>query len=183
MSEHEHTPRVVTRHDARAKMREKGGLNTRIAVYLTRIVSTMPTAYAFAVLAVVGLLAILGVFPPIVALLVVWFSQTFLQLCFLPILAVGTSVLGQHQELLSEEQYRTTNKTYHDIEKVMKHLDEQDKTILDMAGKIEQVEKIETSEVLKQSDMLEAIMTKLDAHDAMLKMLTTPKPRRSVTHD
>jgi len=134
----EHIPRIITLHDVRVKMRSEGGLNTRIAVYLTRTVSTMWTAYSFALLAIVGLLAILGIFPPIVALLVVWFSQTFLQLCFLPILSVGQSVLGKHQEMISE-------KSYDDIERIMKHLDDQDALILKIVEKLEAMESKNTA--------------------------------------
>jgi len=106
------------------------GTNTRIAVGLTKSVGTMWTAYAFAVLAIVGLLAILGVFSPLVALLVVWASQTFIQLVMLPILSVGQNVLGHHAELQADEQFNTTQKTYHDIEEVMQHLAAQDAELL-----------------------------------------------------
>lgn len=97
----------------------EAGFNQRLAVLLTRLVGTMPTAYFFAALAFVGLCGILGLLNPVVILLVTWLSQTFLQLVFLPILSVGQNVLGRHAELLAEEQYRTTQKTYDDTEKLM----------------------------------------------------------------
>ncbi len=106
------------------------GTNTRIAVGLTKSVGTMWTAYAFAVLAIVGLLAILGVFSPLVALLVVWASQTFIQLVMLPILSVGQNVLGHHAELQADEQFNTTQKSYHDLEEIMQHLAAQDAELL-----------------------------------------------------
>ena len=106
------------------------GTNTHIAVGLTKGVGTMWTAYAFAVLAIVGLLAILGVFSPLVALLVVWASQTFIQLVMLPILSVGQNVLGHHAELQADEQFNTTQKSYHDLEEVMLHLAAQDAELL-----------------------------------------------------
>lgn len=122
---HKHTPRNVNElHKA------EHGLNTRIAVTLTRIVGSMPTAYVFALLALVGLFAILGWLSPIVVLLVAWLSQTFLQLVFLPILSVGQNVLGRHQELQAEEQFATTQKSYHDIEQIMQHLEAQDAELL-----------------------------------------------------
>jgi uncharacterized membrane protein len=102
------------------------GFNTRVAVALTKGVGTMWTAYAFVVLAFIGLFAILGQLNPIVSLLVAWASQTFLQLVFLPIILVGQNVLGRKAELQAEEQFRTTMSTYHDIEQVMKHLSAQD---------------------------------------------------------
>jgi len=90
----------------------------------------MWTAYSFAVLAIVGLLAILGLLPPLVALLVVWASQTFIQLVMLPILSVGQNVLGRHAELMAEEEFNTTINTYHGIEEIMQHLSAQDAELL-----------------------------------------------------
>ncbi len=113
----------------RAKL-EASGANTRIAVGLTKGVGTMWTAYTFALLAIVGLLAILGVLSPLVATLVIWASQTFIQLVMLPILSVGQNVLGHHAELQADEQFNTTQKTYHDIEEIMQHLAAQDAELL-----------------------------------------------------
>ncbi len=123
-----HKPRNVNmQHKAE---QEASGVNMRIAVGLTKSVGTMWTAYSFAVLAIVGLLAILGVLPPLVALLVVWASQTFIQLVMLPILSVGQNVLGRHAELMAEEQFNTTINTYHGIEEIMQHLSAQDAELL-----------------------------------------------------
>jgi hypothetical protein len=123
-----HKPRNVNvQHKAEL---EASGVNTRIAVGLTKSVGTMWTAYSFAVLAIVGLLAILGWLPPLVALLVVWASQTFIQLVMLPILSVGQNVLGRHAELMADEQYNTTMSTYHDIEEIKQHLSAQDVELL-----------------------------------------------------
>ncbi len=123
-----HKPRNVNvQHKAEL---EASGVNTRIAVGLTKSVGTMWTAYSFAVLAIIGLLAILGWLPALVALLVVWASQTFIQLVMLPILSVGQNVLGRHAELMAEEQYNTTMITYHHIEEIMQHLSAQDAELL-----------------------------------------------------
>ena len=86
----------------------------------------MWTAYAFTMIAVVGLFAILGLFNPIVALLVAWASQTLIQLVLLPVIMVGQNVLGRKAELQADEQFRTTMSTYHDIEQIMQHLSAQD---------------------------------------------------------
>ncbi|HVB24906.1 MAG TPA: hypothetical protein VNG51_23420 [Ktedonobacteraceae bacterium] len=106
------------------------GFNTRLAVGLTQRVGTMWTAYTFAVLAIIGLFAILGLISPTIALLVAWVSQTFIQLVLLPIIMVGQNVLGRKAELQSEEQYNTTINTYHDIEQIMEHLTAQDTELL-----------------------------------------------------
>jgi uncharacterized membrane protein len=129
--DHEHHPyqprNVNLVHEAEQKA---AGVNTRIAVALTRSVGTMWTAYTFMGLAVVGLLAILGLFSPIVALLVVWISQTFLQLTLLPIIMVGQNVLGRKSELQADEQFNTTMNSYNDVEHIMQHLSAQDTELL-----------------------------------------------------
>jgi ABC-type multidrug transport system fused ATPase/permease subunit len=129
--DHEHHPyqprNVNLLHEAEQKA---AGVNTRIAVGLTKSVGTMWTAYTFAALAIVGLMAIIGLLSPIVALLVVWISQTFLQLTLLPIIMVGQNVLGRKSELQADEQFNTTMSSYNDIEQVMQHLSAQDAELL-----------------------------------------------------
>lgn len=136
------------------------GFNTRLAVWLTMHVGTMQTAYSFVVLAIIGLLGILGILPPVIIVLIAWFSQTFLQLVLLPVISVGQNVLGRKAELMAEEQFQTTQKTYHDTEQMINHLSGQDVELLK-----------QTAELLKQTPMLEAIMGKLDDHDVLLKAL------------
>src|SRR5207237_8786134 len=121
---HPHQPRNVNK--LHKEQLEAAGINARIAVCLTKRVGTMWTAYSFAVLAIIGLFAILGLLTPIVALLVAWLSQTFIQLVLLPIIMVGQNVLGRKTELQADEQFRTTMSTYHDIEQIMLHLSAQD---------------------------------------------------------
>lgn len=129
--DHEHHPyqprNVNLLHEAEQKA---GGVNTRIAVALTKSVGTMWTAYTFMGLAIIGLAAILGLLTPIVALLVVWISQTFLQLVLLPVIMVGQNVLGRKAELQADEQFNTTMTSYNDIERIMQHLSAQDAELL-----------------------------------------------------
>ena len=121
-----HTPTNVNE----AHAQEYTGLNDRIAVFLTRNVGSMPMAYAFVVLACIGLLAILGWLSPLVALLVAWLSQTMIQLVMLPILLVAQNVLSRHSEIQADEQFSTTQKVYHDIEQIAQHLSAQDAELL-----------------------------------------------------
>ena len=69
--------------------------------------------------------------------------------------AVGLSVLGHHAELLAEEQYNTTKKTYADIESIMKHLNDQDTSILNIVQKLE-----------AQNGLILNIVQKLDARES-----------------
>lgn len=114
---HPHIPRNVNQlHDAEQAV---AGINMHIAVALTKGVGTMWTAYAFTVLAIIGLFGILGGLSPIVVLLVAWTSQTFLQLVFLPILAVGQNVLGRKAEIEADEEYERVKKIYADAETII----------------------------------------------------------------
>jgi hypothetical protein len=125
---HPHTPRNV--NELHKNEQEQSGINQRLAVTITRGTGTMFCAYVFALLALAGFPALVGILGPVVALYVVWLSQTFIQLCMLPILSVGQAVLGHHAELQATEQYDTTMHSYHDIEQIIQHLDEQDKELL-----------------------------------------------------
>lgn len=135
---HSHKPTNINTLQAE----EYQSVNNRIAIILTRSVGSMSTAYSFVVLALIGLFAILGLLPPVIALLVAWLSQTFIQLVLLPVIMVGQNVLNRKAELQAEEQFNTTQKSYHDIEQIMLHLQEQD------------------TELLRQSKMLLALIEK-----------------------
>lgn len=120
------------------------GFNTQLAVWLTEHVGTMWTAYIFSVIAIVGLFGILGLLSPIVAFLVAWISQTFIQLVLLPIIMVGQNVLGRKSELQADEEYATTMKSYADLEGVMKRLNDMDEKIFSL----EQLVKVQTDSIL-----------------------------------
>lgn len=127
---HWHTPRNV--NEVHKAKQQAAGFNQRLAVALTKSVGSMWTAYIFTALAFVGLFGLLGWLNPFTFLLATWLSQQFLQLVFLPVLAVGQSVLSKHQELQADEMFATTQKSFHDVEEIMKHLDAQDKVILEI---------------------------------------------------
>ena len=152
---HQHQPRNVNK--LHASEQAAAGLNTRIAIALTNSVGTMWTAYTFALIAVVGLFAILGVFNPIVALLVAWASQTLIQLVLLPVIMVGQNVLGRKAELQSDEAFKTTIGTYHDIEQIMLHLCAQDAELLRHAKMLEHL--LEKNGITLQQLMVEGTAT------------------------
>ncbi|MDQ2716884.1 MAG: DUF1003 domain-containing protein [Chloroflexota bacterium] len=52
------------------------------------------------------------------------------QLPLMIVIMVGQGLLGRKQELQSEEQFNTTQRTYHDIEQIMTHLTVQDEELL-----------------------------------------------------
>lgn len=136
--QHPHQPANVNAQ--RAAEQASGGFNTRLAVLLTRNVGSMPTAYGFVFLALIGLLAILGVIPPLVALLVAWTSQTLIQLCLLPIIMVGQNVQARHSELLADETFQAAEHTLHDSDQLVQHLAAQDAYALECGDHLKRLD-------------------------------------------
>ena len=116
-----HEPRTITLKEAHAQ-HHKSGFNQVIALALTKGVGSMSTAYSFVVLAIIGLAGIVGWLPPVALVLVAWFSQTFLQLVLLPVLAVGNNVLSKQAELQSAEQARQVGQILTDVEAMRQQL-------------------------------------------------------------
>ena len=97
LTEHEHT-----------------GINGRIAVCITNLVSTMWCAYLFAVIAFISLpTAIRGG----TATLISWIAQTFLQLVLLSVIMVGQKVAAAASD-------KQALQTYKDAEALLKMQDE-----------------------------------------------------------
>lgn len=137
---HPHVPRNVNDvHKA-----EQRGFNTRIAVILTNAVGTMWCAYIFFLLSIVGLFGLLGWLNPFTFLLATWVSQQCLQLIFLPILSVGQNVLNRKSELMAQEQFDTTQHSFHDIEEIAQHLSAQDMVLLQHTKTLEEQMKLLT---------------------------------------
>lgn len=142
---HPHIP--INVNDLHAAEQRVAGINTKIAVTLTRWVGSMTCAWVFTGIAIIGLFGLLGLLNPFIFLLMQWLSQQFLQLVLLSIIMVGQAVLGHKQELQAEEQFNFTEKSYHDIEQIMKHLEAQD------------------SELLRQSQMIRTILDRIAAKE------------------
>ena len=95
---------------------EQIGFNAKLAVWLTQHVGSMWTAYLFTVICFIGLGAILGWLPNTLYWIIKWLTSSFLSLTILPIIMVGQNILGRKSEMQADEQFKTTQKTYHDIE-------------------------------------------------------------------
>jgi hypothetical protein len=76
-------------------------LNDRVALKITGAVGTMPTAYLFAVLALVSLPGALASGSALI--IVGWLAQTFLQLVLLPIIMVGQRLQQTSHEDLHDK--------------------------------------------------------------------------------
>jgi hypothetical protein len=106
---HLHCVEVVHPTPARIKaaMSEVDGVNAKIAVLITRIVGSMWCAYAFAIIALLGLSPAL---KPGGEGLIAWIAQTFLQLVLLSVIMVGQAVQSAASDARSEQTYEDTVK-------------------------------------------------------------------------
>ena len=127
---HEHVHRNSNRVHEQEQMR--ASLNQRIALLLARSVSSMFTAYLFTLLAFVGLAGLLGWLNPFVFLLTTWISQQFLQLVYLPILSVESSVIERKQHIQAEETYQTEIHILHNQEQMELHANAQDAKLIEI---------------------------------------------------
>jgi len=93
---------------------EHVGLNGKIGLFVTEIVSTMWCAYIFAIIAFIGLpSALAGGVESIVA----WLAQTFLQLVLLSVMMVGQKVSAKASD-------KKALQTYKDAEALLEMQDE-----------------------------------------------------------
>ena len=121
------------------------GLQDKIAVALTTAVGTMYAVYFFIIVMAGWMLwqvhfAEKPFDPYPFAFLL--FLGNIVQLLLMPLIMVGQNIQGRHAEIRAEEEFKTTESSYKDIEHILMHLDEQDK------------------ELLKQTKMLEELITK-----------------------
>jgi hypothetical protein len=82
-----------------------GGVNTWLAVRITKTVGSMWIAYLFAAIALISLPAALHSADVIV--IVSWIAQTFLQLVLLPIIIVGQNVIQAANDARAEADHET----------------------------------------------------------------------------
>lgn len=104
---------------ANINKRHKDNLNPldKAGVAITRAVGTMIAALIFTGLALISLPAAIKTHDRIV--IVAWIAQTFLQLVLLPIIMVGQNLQGKHTEIMADEEFKTTQSTYKDLEHLM----------------------------------------------------------------
>lgn len=105
--------------------------NDRVAIFITQIFSAMPTFWLITTWIVLWILgnATIAHFDPMPWPLLLCLASVP-QLPLMIVILVGQAQLGKKAELQSEEQYRTTKRSYHDITQIMYHLDKQDGELL-----------------------------------------------------
>jgi hypothetical protein len=100
-----HTREAISLRGLRDQITRVDGINAKIAVFLTNIVGSMWCAYAFAILALIGLPAALR---PGGEGIISWIAQTFLQLVLLSVIMVGQNVQGEASDARSQHTYDDT---------------------------------------------------------------------------
>lgn len=114
------------------KHKQSLGLQDKLALAITTAVGTMYAVYLF-ILFMVGWILWQSYFSqqpfdpyPFAFLL---FLGNIIQLLLLPLILVGQNLQSRHAEIRTEEEFKTTESSYQDIESILVHLDEQDKQI------------------------------------------------------
>ena len=100
-----HMGQAISLRGLRSEVTRANGFNAKIAVFLTNIVGSMWCAYAFGVLALLGLRPALR---PGGEGLIAWIAQTFLQLVLLSVIMVGQNVQSEASDVRSQHTYDDT---------------------------------------------------------------------------
>ncbi len=113
--------------------RSQLGLQDKIAVTLTAAVGTMYAVYFFIIILAGWMLwqtkfAEQPFDPYPFAFLL--FLGNIIQLLLMPLILVGQNIQNRHAEIRAEEEFKTTESIYKDIEHIIARLDEQDQELL-----------------------------------------------------
>jgi len=125
-------PRLVMSRDALAEVHgtgQLGRLNMRLALRITTAVGSMWCAYAFALLALISLPAVIRSGDPLI--IVGWIAQTFLQLVLLPIIIVGQNVQAAATDARAEADHETLS-AIHMLTSQVHTINEQQSVILNL---------------------------------------------------
>ena len=125
------TRQAISLRGLRDEVKRADGINAKIAVFLTNVVGSMWCAYAFAILAFIGLPAALN---PGGEGIISWIAQTFLQLVLLSVIMVGQNVQAEAGDVRSR-------RTYDDVVEILDRLDIHTQGgIKDLADRIDTLE-------------------------------------------
>jgi hypothetical protein len=136
-------------------------INDSIAVWLTRGFGTMWICYAFMIY---GILPVFRIFQPQEAAFLYW--SNWIQLWSMPLILVGTNLLGRDAEVRAKL----------DHEKLAKSYEEQKQTYSQVIAMLKQQEEI-IKGMLVQDKMLKAQDVVLAEQTQILKDKITPKKR------
>lgn len=113
------------------KHRQGLNLQDKIALVITQLVGSMYAVYFFILFIFGWILWQLSDTKPLdpFPFIFLLFMGNVVQLLLMPLIMVGQNLQGRHAETRAEEEYKTTETIYEDIEKIFVHLDEQNKEI------------------------------------------------------
>jgi hypothetical protein len=101
----QHIKRAVSLKGFRSDISSVEGFNAKLAVAITKLVGSMACAYAFCVLALIGLpKALSSSGEGIIA----WVAQTFLQLVLLSIIIVGQNISSVASDARADSTWKDT---------------------------------------------------------------------------
>ena len=100
-----HIASAIRVRGLQSEVKRADGINAKVAVFLTDIVGSMWCAYAFAIIAFIGLPAALR---PGGEGIISWIAQTFLQLVLLSVIMVGQNVQAQAGDIRAQHTYDDT---------------------------------------------------------------------------
>ena len=80
-------------------------------------------------------------FDPFPAFVLWLFISNMLQIFLMPLIMVGQNLQSRHSEIRAEEDYLINKKAELEIETILKHLENQDKLILQILARMEKEEK------------------------------------------
>jgi hypothetical protein len=128
---HRHVSQAIRLRGLLTEVKRVDGINAKIAVFLTNVVGSMWCAYAFAIIALIGLRPALR---PGGEGIIAWIAQTFLQLVLLSVIMVGQNVESVASDLRSQH-------TYEDAVEILDRLDIHTAGgIKDLADRIDKLE-------------------------------------------
>jgi hypothetical protein len=110
---HRHTSEAIRIRGLLDQVKKVDGVNAKVAVFLTNLVGSMWCAYAFAIIALLGLHNALN---PGGEGIIAWIAQTFLQLVLLSVIMVGQNVQSEASDIRSQ-------RTYDDAVQILDRLD------------------------------------------------------------
>jgi len=128
-----HEPRAERPENVNTKYLQSLKVQDRMAVNVTAALGTMWAVYFFAIFMAIWMISQIvagrqAIDPYPFAFLL--FITNIVQLLLMPLIMVGQKVLERHAELRADEQYKTTMRSYLEMEHLMAHLDAQDKELL-----------------------------------------------------
>lgn len=80
-------------------------------------------------------------FDPFPAFVLWLFLSNLIQIHLMPLLMVGQNIQSKHAQLRAEHDYQTNKKAEKEIETILLHLENQQKVLLELQKRMEQLEK------------------------------------------